>query len=151
MKNTHENKPRKFSVRVVITLVLSAVFFAIYALTVRFSQLDELTVGAVMFALLLVSEFIALKIYKLVNFRMDDPDDDKHSPILGNITLDFILRLYLPVVICDESGKIIWYNDAFTKTANPREVLYTKYNILSFMYICGQHERTSKSQSQYAS
>ncbi len=127
MKNTHENKPRKFSVRVVITLVLSAVFFVIYALITHFSQLDALAVGAVMLALLFVSELIALKIYTLVNFRMGDPDEDKHSPILGNITLDFILQLYLPVVICDDSGKIIWYNDAFTKTANPREVLYTKY------------------------
>ena len=80
-----------------------------------------------MIVLLIVSEIIALKLYSLVTFRIDDPDDSKHSPILGNITLDFILRLYLPVVICDEGGKIIWYNSAFTKVANPREVLYTKY------------------------
>ncbi len=127
MKNTHEKKPRKFSNRVIITLIIAALFFAVYALITRFSELDALIVGAVMLVLLLVSEFIALKIYEIASFRMDDPDDDRHSPILGNITLDFILRLYLPVVICDESGKIIWYNNAFTKVANPREVLYTKY------------------------
>ncbi len=127
MKNTNEKKPRKFSVRVIITLSIAALFFAIYALITHFSQLDSLVIGAVMLVLLLVSELIALKIYKIASFRIDDPDDDKHSPILGNITLDFILRLYLPVVICDEGGKIIWYNNAFAKVANPREVLYTKY------------------------
>lgn len=127
MKNTHEKKPRKFSVRVIITLITAALFFAIYALITHFSELNSLVIGAVMLVLLLVSEIIALKIYNVASFRIDDPDDDKHSPILGNITLDFILRLYLPVVICDEGGKIIWYNNAFTKVANPREVLYTKY------------------------
>lgn len=58
---------------------------------------------------------------------MAGPDDEKLSPVLGSITLDFILKLYMPVVICDESGRIIWYNSAFTKIANPREVLYAKY------------------------
>lgn len=128
MKNTHEKRPNGFSVRVVITLIIAAIFFAIYALITHFSkELDPLIVGAVMLVLLLVSELIALKIYGIVNFKIDDPDDEKHSPILGNITLDFIMRLYLPVVICDERGKIIWYNNAFTKVANPREVLYTKF------------------------
>lgn len=127
MKNKYEQKPRRFSVRVMMTVVIAALFFITYALIVHFSELDALAVGGVMLVLYIAAEFIALKLYGFVNFRMDDPDDEKLSPILGNITLDFILKLYLPIVICDESGKIIWYNNAFTKVANPREVLYTKY------------------------
>lgn len=126
-KNKHEKKHLGFSRRVIIVTAVAVLFFAVYALIMRYSSLDALSVGGVLLVCFLASEFIALKLYGFFSFRMADPDDEKLSPILGNITLDFILKLYLPVVICDESGKIIWYNNSFTKAANPREVLYAKY------------------------
>lgn len=127
MKNRHDKKPHEFSVRVIITAIVAAVFFAIYALTVHYSTLNALVVGGVMLLLFFAAVFVAIKLYGFLNFRVSDPYDEKVSPILGNITLDFILKLYLPVVICDDSGRIIWHNEAFTHIANPREVLYTKY------------------------
>ncbi|MBQ2765929.1 MAG: hypothetical protein IJF48_02965, partial [Clostridia bacterium] len=127
MKNKQEQKPRRFSARVMLTVVIGAIFFIIYALIMRFSRLDALVTGGVMLVCFFAAEFIGLKLYSFFSFRMANPDDEKLSPILGNITLDFILKLYLPVVICDESGKIIWYNNAFTKATNPREVMYAKY------------------------
>ncbi|MBE6611847.1 MAG: hypothetical protein E7632_05100 [Ruminococcaceae bacterium] len=127
MKHKHESKPRSFSYRVILTTVLAVLFFIVYALILRYSKLDALIVGAIMIVCFLFTELLILKLYGFFSFRIIGPDDEKLSPILGNITLDFILKLYLPVVICDESGRIIWYNNAFTKAANPREVLYTKY------------------------
>ena len=127
MKNKHEKKTHRISARVVLSVVIAAMLFIIYALIMHLSSLDALTVGAVMLICFFAAEFIGLKLYGFFSFHMANPDDEKLSPILGNITLDFILKLYLPVVICDESGKIIWYNNAFTKATNPREVLYTKY------------------------
>ena len=32
--------------------------------------------------------------------------------ILRSMTLDVIAKLYMPVLICDDAGKIIWYNKA---------------------------------------
>ncbi len=126
-KNKYDKKPLVFSRRVMIVLIVAVFFFALYGVLMHFSELDALIVGGVMLVCLVLAEFTALKLYGFFSFRMADPDDEKLSPILGNITLDFILKLYLPVVICDESGKIIWYNNAFTGAANPREVLYAKY------------------------
>ncbi|MBQ8508903.1 MAG: DHH family phosphoesterase [Clostridia bacterium] len=123
-----KNKPAfSLSPRLIITTCIAVVFLALYAVIMRFSKLDPLIVGGVMIACFLLAEFIGIRLYGFFSFRIAGPDDEKISPILGNITLDFILKLYLPVVICDESGRIIWYNNAFTKAANPREVLYTKY------------------------
>ncbi len=110
-----------------IVLSLSVVFFVLYALIMHYSELDALVCGAVMLVCLLLAVFVGLKLYGFFSFRLADPNDENLSPLLGNITLDFILKLYLPVVICDESGKIIWYNSAFTGAANPREVMYAKY------------------------
>ena len=127
LKNKHDRKPFTLSARVVLVLVVAAVFFVLYTLVMHFSELNALAVGGVMLVILVAAEFISLKLYSFFSFRMPAPDDEKLSPSLGNITLDFILKLYLPVVICDESGHIIWYNNAFTKAADPREVLYAKY------------------------
>ncbi len=110
-----------------IVLSLAVVFFVLYALIMHYSELDALVCGSVMLVCLLLAVFVGLKLYSFFSFRLADHNDEKLSPLLGNITLDFILKLYLPVVICDESGKIIWYNGAFTGAANPREVMYAKY------------------------
>lgn len=125
--NKREKKPFGYSVRVILSIAVSVVFFGIYALIVSFSSLNPLLVGAVMLACLVAAEFAALYLYSHLRFGAVIESDEKISPLLGNITLDFILKLYMPVVICDEAGRIIWYNGAFTKLANSREVLYTKY------------------------
>ena len=37
------------------------------------------------------------------------------NPLLGNIALDFLTRLDMPILLCEaESGKIRWYNRTFT-------------------------------------
>lgn len=123
----HEKKPFKHSVRVILSVCIAAVFFGIYALVVSYSNLNPLLVGGVMLICMLIAVFIALRLYSMLRFGAVMMNDEKLSPLLGNITLDFILKLYMPVVICDESGRIIWYNNAFTKSAKSREVLYAKY------------------------
>lgn len=45
----------------------------------------------------------------------------------GNLSLDFIQKLYMPVVICDEKGKIAWYNPALAAKFRSRGMIYGKY------------------------
>lgn len=127
MNGKRDKKNRTVSSRLLLTIITASLFIILYALIMRFSELDALIVGAVMLACFLLAEFVSQRLYNFFSFRLAGADEEQISPILGNITLDFILKLYLPVVICDESGKIIWYNSAFMRAANPREVLYAKY------------------------
>ena len=52
---------------------------------------------------------------------------DIGESVFGAISLAFIQRLYMPVVICDDLGRIVWYNSSLTSRANIRGVLYGKY------------------------
>lgn len=52
---------------------------------------------------------------------------DLRSSTFGNLSLDFIQRLYSPVVICDEKGKIAWYNYALTSRLHIRGTILGKY------------------------
>ena len=125
MSAKHDKKPI-ISPRSLLNTAIAVIFLVIYALVATFSTLDPLIVGGVLAVCLILAEFLGGKLYGFFSFRMS-PDDETLSPILSNVTLDFILKLYLPVVICDENGRIIWYNNAFTKVSNPRDVLYAKH------------------------
>ncbi len=45
-------------------------------------------------------------------------------PQLGSVNLDFIIQLRQPVVICDEGGKIIWYNKHLRNLHEKPSTLY---------------------------
>jgi c-di-AMP phosphodiesterase-like protein len=126
LSNKHDKK-NSLSARNIITVTTAVLFILLFAFITKFSELDPMVVGAVTVVCFLIIDILAIRLYSFFSFRMAGPDDEKISPVLGNITLDFILKLYLPVVICDESGRIIWYNSSFAKVANPREALYAKY------------------------
>ncbi|MBO4354361.1 MAG: DHH family phosphoesterase [Clostridia bacterium] len=50
-----------------------------------------------------------------------------NESVFGNVTLSFIQKLEMPVVICSDNGRIIWYNTALSSKCNFRGVLYGKY------------------------
>jgi len=126
LKTGSDKKGHHISKRLLIVTVIAAVVIILFTVTMQYSDLPPLQVGLSMLAVLLLSEFVALKLYSMLRYRTPD-EDDTNSPILGNITLDFILKLHMPVVICDNTGRIIWYNKAFTETADSKEVLYSRF------------------------
>ncbi len=125
LKNKSDKKGLQISKKLLIVNFAAVVVIAIFAVTMKFSDLSPMLVGAAMVVLLLLLELIWLKLYSI--FRLRTPDaDSQNLPLFGNITLDLILRLDHPVVICDEAGNIIWYNTAFAETADSKEALYAK-------------------------
>ncbi|MBO4219674.1 MAG: DHH family phosphoesterase [Clostridia bacterium] len=50
--------------------------------------------------------------------------DQKLSPMLGQLMVDVVLKLHMPVLICDLTGKIIWYNRSLGTLAGSRGALY---------------------------
>ena len=64
----------------------------------------------------------------IVHKRMKTGDfTEIKGSIFGTISLDFIQKLYMPVLICDDKGKIVWYNSARSATFRSKGVLYGKY------------------------
>lgn len=55
-------------------------------------------------------------LYVLVCRRIS-PINDNH-PLLGNMTLDLMSRLRQPVLICDDRGKVVWYNNSLVAKMN---------------------------------
>ncbi len=56
-------------------------------------------------------------------------NEDEISPLLNNITLDFMINFYMPVIMFDEQGTIMWYNRALDEKSYENSSLFGK-NIL---------------------
>ncbi len=104
----------------VITLALSLIIMA-------YTEADPTAVlcwalGLYIFVLILIIGFFILR----NRMKTGDFTEIKGS-IFGSLSLDFIQKLYMPVLICDEKGKIVWYNHALSHNFHSKGVLYGKY------------------------
>ena len=69
-----------------------------------------------------------LAVAGIVHKRMKTGDfSEIKGSIFGTLSLDFIQNLYMPVLICDDKGKIVWYNSALSSAIRSKGVLYGKY------------------------
>ncbi len=60
-------------------------------------------------------------------FRLPKTEEEDVNPLLGGLTLDLMVQMKLPVVMCDEKGKIIWHNRAFSSVSGESGGLYGKH------------------------
>ena len=121
-----DKKGLHISKRLILVIAVAAVVMILCVAAQSSLDASPAAVCAVGVVLLAVLELAAVKLYSLISLPAPDGDPDS-LPILGNITLDFILKLNMPVVICDDRGRIIWYNQAFTDASDAREVLYSRF------------------------
>ena len=125
---SEKNKKPKMSggtVSAVILGCLGLISIAATLISVSFGA-DPKTVltEAVIFYAAVVAVFAAIWI---VNMVRNSRRLEVNESVFGNITLSFIQKLYMPVVICSDNGRVIWYNTALSSKFNSRGVLYGKY------------------------
>ncbi len=113
MIKNKENK--KINVKLLIKLALNFTVFIIFALILRSKEVNALLIAIVMFALNTALWFATDSLYEFFSLKLTGKSGDLNDPILQNITLQFIKELYLPILICSESGKIIYCNDSLYK------------------------------------
>ena len=65
-------------------------------------------------------------VWYLVERKIFGANTGEIDPLLGNITLDILPKLYMPIIISDMSGKIIWFNKAFCTMSGTKNGYYGK-------------------------
>lgn len=76
-------------------------------------------------AVLLTAIFIVFVI-AVTLFEISGKIPDSGSSLLSNLTVDFLMKLDMPVLIMDDNDNIIWYNKAFTVYDDEHKILYGK-------------------------
>lgn len=69
--------------------------------------------------------------YCLIKFVPGKATNIEDETFLGNMTLELIVKMPYPVIICNSSGNIIWYNGAFSTGHLKRLVTGMKFEAFS--------------------
>ncbi len=127
------HKPRRFfsrpgSVKHFIQRLLGVLYLLVMAITLYYAEnANPLTVGILYAVLYYLSVLVVGILFRFFSFRLVQPPDETETPMLRSITLDLISHIYMPVLICDDAGRIIWYNKAAASLIHAGEVLYGRY------------------------
>ncbi len=112
--------------REIINTAAAVAFFITYILVCERFGAEPIKTGIIIIILYLISVvLIGITSRVIGSYIGNNITSDVNSP-LGNITLDILSRLRQPVIICDENGRIIWYNRETTHKLGKREALYGK-------------------------
>jgi len=118
-------------VRGSVNAALALAFMALYGFLCRYSSASPVWTGLLVGGMYLALTLLSAIMFRYLGMRVSLSLDSEIKPMLGNITLDLIIKLWMPVVICDDTGKIVWYNKAFTNLAGTKESFYG-YNFEQF-------------------
>ncbi len=124
-----DKEKRHFNVPVVAIIcgALGVIALALSMIVMAYSDMEPTMVlywalGIYIFTLALIA------VIGIVRKRMKTGDFiEIKGSIFGTLSLDFIQKLYMPVLICDDKGKIVWYNSALSANFHGKGVLYGKY------------------------
>jgi len=125
---SEKNKKVKMSGGTVSAVILGclgliSIAASLIAVSVGVDPATVLTAAVIFYAVAVVVFAVLLIVHAVKSSRRLDVNES----IFGNITLSFIQKLYMPVVICSDNGRIIWYNAALSSKFSSRGVLYGKY------------------------
>lgn len=110
--------------RLTANVLLALLHFTVYMLLCAHTKLNPLKTGALfMTAYILLSVALEL-VCRRIAAKSAAAVPPESAEMLSEISLDIMGKLYLPVLICDGSGKIIWYNRAFSRIAGRSTPLY---------------------------
>lgn len=121
--------------RIAAEILLASAFMVVYSLLDSYTDVSRRYLLLAVIAGYIVVVAAVYLIRRALSSSTAVPE--VKDAMLGNLTLDFMVRLSLPVVICDDSGRIAWYNKALTKALSsggaPKENLHGQ----NISRICG--------------
>ena len=130
MKNPKIRVSRNYRYFIISSLLALAGFLGIFVSAISGSpHVVPISAGVI------VAYVIALIILTAAAARSTagKVSDQKLSPVLGQLMVDVVLKLHMPVLICDLTGKIIWYNRSLGTLAGSRGALYG----ITLSKVCG--------------
>ena len=113
-----------YLIRIFVSVVLAVLFFGVFVILNNRGLSRPLFYGLATIAGYIISVVAVNLLMSYFRSRRMGIQKNEMKPILGNITLDLIVNMCIPVLICDENGRVIWCNKAFSKKSGKQNILY---------------------------
>ncbi len=127
IKRLKEKLHKKSFAKYICLAFVSVLFFVGYSFFTERYDADvkrKIIFGTLVYIVTLVTISV---VWGIIEQRIAKKRGVEIEPLLGNMTLDIMPRLYMPVIISDMSGKIIWFNKAFCNLSGSKNGYFGKY------------------------
>nr|MBQ4318138.1 hypothetical protein [Clostridia bacterium] len=112
-------------ITVFMNLIIAVLFIFIYAALSAVTPLNKYIAAAVVAVLYIITALLVNALYTVISNRLGAGHEAHNGPLFGNMTLDFIGRLNMPAIVCDNNYKVVWYNKLLSDGGLiPRETLH---------------------------
>ncbi|HBL84100.1 MAG: hypothetical protein A2Y17_12610 [Clostridiales bacterium GWF2_38_85] len=115
MKKLLNSIKDKRNVFAAIAVLLSLIIIS------SFSENNTLFIVSTLMTLIYIVYTIAITL-----FELNGKIPESSGSLLSNLTVDFFMKLDMPVLIINDENMIIWYNKAFGQYDSDRKILYGK-------------------------
>ena len=127
MSENHKKINHRIPVATIVCASLAVIVLAVSAILINLTSISHSTIifwalGVYLFVLLCMAAIA------IIRTRMTKGNfADIRDSIFGTIALSFTQNAHMPILICDEKGKIIWYNTTLYSSFKSIGVLYGKF------------------------
>ena len=127
MSENPKKLKHRIPVATIICASLAVIILAVSAILMIHTNISHtVLIFSALGAYLLVLFLVAL--VAIIRNRMTKGSfSDIRDSIFGTIALSFTQNAHMPILICDEKGKIIWYNTTLYSAFKSEGVLYGKF------------------------
>ena len=127
MPENYKKMKRHISFTTIICAALAVIVLGVSAILMMETEISpaKIIYGALGFYLF--SLFCIAVVSILRNRLTKGTLSDIKTSVFGTISFNFVQSLHMPVLICDEKGKIVWYNEVLLAGYKSYGVLCGKY------------------------
>ena len=129
-ENMSEKKKRhvgSIGVGGIVCAAFAVIAFALCVILMSYTEAEPANIVLTALVIYAVVAIITIVICIMSGGRGNNKSADMKGSVFGAITLDFIQNLHMPTLVCDDKGKIVWYNSALSENFKSHSVLYGKY------------------------
>lgn len=125
----YNRTPKAFTPKALLAVGITAIaVMLMYTVSAAIFRDSFIILGLLAILLFSLAAPSILVIYRFISKHRHGISaiDEDVTDLESNLTLKLLSELYMPVVLCDENEKIIWYNHSFEAIAGDRSSYYGK-------------------------
>ena len=127
MPENYKKMKRRIPVATIVCAALAVIVLAGSAILMLETEIPPATIIYSALGIYLIS-LLAVAIISIIRNRLTKGIlSDVKTSVFGTISFNFVQSLHMPVLICDEKGKIVWYNEILLSRYKSHGVLCGKY------------------------
>ncbi len=126
LKNIKEKLHNKLFWKFTASVAVAVLYIIGFSLTVNAESANLFKKGVTASAAYIITLIVVFAVWDIIEKRIYRNRGVEIDPLLGNMTLDVLPKLYMPVIISDMNGKIIWFNKTFTTVSGSKSGYYGK-------------------------